>query len=254
MQDHFVSLKNHNRVHYLEYGVGEPVILLHTNGSSAYEYDSVIKTLGKTRRVIAWDQPGHGDSDRMIRHYSVEDYGDAVVEFMSALGLEKAHVFGGSIGGAIAVDLGHRHANRLKKLFVCEAAVRTVDGWAGRWLNTEQNYCYPVQTLDQVKARLRNVTPEVLDRWNIDRNKAGAWTMLDVMWALREYDIQTAMKKVNAKTMLVFGKKSQVGASAPIFEAAMPNAPLVMMDDCGHFPMLDDPESLASIIDKFIDA
>ena len=34
----------------------------------------------------------------------------------------------------------------------------------------------------------------------------------------------------------------------------MPTAPLVMMDDCGHFPMLDDPESLASIIDKFIDA
>lgn len=252
MKDHFVSLKNHNRVHYIEAGAGEPVILLHTNGSSAYEYEHVIKVLAKTRRVIAWDQPGHGDSDRMVRHYSVEDYGDAVVEFMTALNLDKAHVFGGSIGGAIAVDLGDRHAKRLKKLFICEAAVRSVDGWASRWLSTEQNYCYPLQTLEQVKARLREVTPAVLDRWNIDRNKAGAWTMLDVMWALREYDIQSAMKRISAQTMLVFGKKSQVSASAPIFQAALPGAPLEMMDNCGHFPMIDDPESLARIIDRFI--
>ena len=55
-------------------------------------------------RVIAVDYPGHGDSEPLKRHYSVEDYADFTVAFMDALNIPKASVLGSSIGGAVAVD------------------------------------------------------------------------------------------------------------------------------------------------------
>jgi len=41
-----------------------------------------------------------------------------------------------------------------------------------------------------VALRLRAPTPEILERWNIDRSKAGVWTMIDVMWAIRQYETE----------------------------------------------------------------
>src|ERR1700730_9106966 len=98
MKDGFVKTR-HGRLHYLEAGSGRPVILLHSNGNSAYEYDELIKLLSAHSRVIAWDQPGHGDSEPTGRHFTVEDFGDAVISFMDALGLGTASAMGSSIGG-----------------------------------------------------------------------------------------------------------------------------------------------------------
>ncbi len=254
MKDGFVSTKNHGRIHYLEAGSGKPIILLQSNGNSAYEYDAVLPILGKSRHVIAWDQPGQGDSDRIVRHYSVEDYGDAVIEFMDALGLKTASVLGSSIGGSITVDLGARHAKRIDRLFIVEAPVRTTAEWAARWQDTDQNWSFPTQTREQVAPRLRHLTDPVLQRWNIDRNKAGSWTMVDVMWAIRLFDVNTAVKKVWTKhTMAIYGKKGQLAATAaPVMEKNIPGCKLTLLEHSGHFPMLDEPEELSRIVDGFM--
>ncbi|MYZ47654.1 alpha/beta fold hydrolase [Propylenella binzhouense] len=253
MKDGFVETA-HGRIHYLEAGSGKPIILLHSNGNSAYEYDHLIERLAGKHRAIAWDQPGHGDSDRIVRHYSVEDYSDAVVAFMDALGIDKANVLGASIGGMICTDLGARHADRIDHLFVVEAPARSQEEWAAEWLRTERNWTSPVQAMDQLTPRFRNVTPEFLERWNIDRQKAGAWTMLDVMWALRLYDSRGAIPKVTAKTMAIFGENNRIKAYAPLYEAGIPGVRIELMKDCGHFPMVDDPEALAKLVDDFVGA
>ncbi|MGZ0248029.1 MAG: alpha/beta fold hydrolase, partial [Alphaproteobacteria bacterium] len=102
--DGFINT-GHGRIHYLEQGSGPSVILLHSNGGSAYEYEEMFDQLAKTHRVLAWDMPGHGDSEPITLHYSVEMYADAVVAFMDALDIESASVLGSSIGGAICVAM-----------------------------------------------------------------------------------------------------------------------------------------------------
>src|SRR5207302_9229730 len=145
MKDGFVRTK-HGRLHYLEAGRGPAVIMLHSNDNSAYEYEDLMKPLAARHRVIAWEQPGHGDSEPITRHYRVEDYSDAVVAFMDGLGLDKASVMGSSIGGAITADLGARHGARIDKLFIVEAPARGAEEWARNWLTTEKNYSFPTQT------------------------------------------------------------------------------------------------------------
>jgi pimeloyl-ACP methyl ester carboxylesterase len=178
MQDGFAATKSHGRIHYLEAGAGPVILLMHSNGNSAYEYDELIALLADRYRVIAMDFPGHGDSEPPKRHYTVGDYGDCAIELMDALDIRTASILGSSIGGAVCIDIGVRHADRVESLFVVESPLRTAEQWRERWFVTEKGYGILVQTAEQLKPRLRHVSEDLLERWNIDRGKAGTWAMM----------------------------------------------------------------------------
>lgn len=246
-QDGFANT-SHGRIHYLEQGSGAPVILLHSNGGSAYEWEEMFDELAQTHRVLAWDMPGHGDSEPITKHYSVEMYADAVVAFMDSLGIQSASVMGSSIGGGICVALGANHPDRIDVLFPVETPTRSDETWTNSWPTIEKNYCNPVQSFEQVEPRFRHVNTHHMDRWNVDRQKAGARTMLDVMWALRDYDVFSDIPKITTQTCVVYGDAGPTIAGIDNFKTGLPNAPIVVMEDCGHFPMNDAPSELVGII------
>jgi len=248
MQDVFVD-SSQGRIHFHVAGDTGPVLLLlHSNGGSAFEYEFVIESLAKSFRVYAWDMPGQGDSDPLARHLSVPAYAELVLEIMDSLKLERALVAGASIGGAICVALGAKAAERFSRIFVVECPLRTAEEWSGNWERTESNYAPVTQTLERIKPRFRHVSEELLKRWNIDRSKAGTKTCLSVMWALREYDIISDLKKFPAGQVLIYGDSSPTVAKAEQFAAALDSPTVHILDDCGHFPMIDDPEAFVKII------
>ncbi len=111
IKDGFVKTKRHGRLHFLETGSGEALILIPCNGGSAYEYERVLPLLAPHFRVIAWDIPGHGDSDP-IDFYSIEDFADAVAATLDALKIKAAHVGGCSVGGSITSAFASRYPTR----------------------------------------------------------------------------------------------------------------------------------------------
>jgi pimeloyl-ACP methyl ester carboxylesterase len=248
---HGFVMTSHGRIHYLEAGAGEPLILIHSNGNSGFEYEHVLDRLGGRYRVIACDLPGHGDSDRITRHHSIEDYAGAIVALMDALGLERASLGGSSVGGSICVALGAHHAPRLNRLFVIETPGRSPEQWSQGWFDVEKNFVMATQTLDQIKPRFRDATPELLARWNVDRNKAGGWTMLDVMWAIRQFNVRAALAEIAAPTLLVYGAKGPTIGFADEFQKILPSAKVARVDDSGHFPMIDNPEGFATALLSF---
>ena len=249
--DGFVSVHGHGRQHYKDAGSGEPLILIHTNGASAWQYAEVIPLLLPRMRVIAWDMPGHGDSDPIARHYSVEDYADALSGFMQALGLESAHVSGCSIGGSICVAFASRYPQRTRSTVIVETPFRTDAEWEANWAHVEGNFGLPTQTAQQMGERVARVDEARLTRWNIDRNKAGAHTMVDVMWAIRGFDVGAAAKSIQRPAMILYGKRGPTIAGQERFKAMAPQIPIQVLEDAGHFPMLDQPAAFAEIIASF---
>ncbi len=248
MQDLFIDTSQ-GRIHFHVSGeVGPVLLLLHSNGGSAFEYEFVLATLAKSFRVYAWDMPGQGDSDPLTRHLSVSAYADLVLEIMDSLKIERATVAGASIGGAICVALGAKAAGRFDRIFVIECPLRTAEEWSSNWERTESNYAPVIQSLERVKPRFRQVSEEFLKRWNIDRAKAGTKTCLSVMWALREYDITSDLKNFPAGQVLVYGDSSPTVGKVKEFAAALDSPTVHIMSDCGHFPMIDDPEAFVKII------
>jgi pimeloyl-ACP methyl ester carboxylesterase len=249
--DCFVSVHGHGRQHYQDAGSGVPLILIHTNGASAWQYADVLPLLLPKLRVIAWDMPGHGDSDSIQRHYSVEDYADALNGFMAALGLASAHVSGCSIGGSICVAFASRYPLRTRSTVIVETPFRTEAEWSANWAHVEGNFGLPVQTVQQMGERVARVDEARLTRWNIDRSKAGARTMVDVMWAIRQFDVGAAVKAIQRPALILYGKRGPTIAGRERFQAAAPHIPIQVLEDSGHFPMLDQPAAFAEIIASF---
>lgn len=250
---HFDFVKtSHGRIHYLRAGSGAPLILLHSNGCSGYEYEYAIPLLAGKYDVIAWDMPGHGDSEPITRHYTIEDYSEALVEFMDGLGIERAHIAGSSVGGSICAYIGEHHGGRAESLMFIETPTRSSSDWAEDWDLVNKVFGIPTQTAEELSMRVRGVTPEMLLRWNIDRNKAGTRTMFDVMWAIKEYDIVAALASVTAPSFVLFGETGPVIKGLNNFETQLADAEIEVMPECGHFPMLDDAEDFSARILAFL--
>jgi pimeloyl-ACP methyl ester carboxylesterase len=236
------------RIHCTDQGEGPPLLLLHSNGCSLHEYAAALPWLARHFRCIAIDLPGHGDSDPRLGHLTIEDYAGAVVAAMDALGLERAHVCGASVGGFVCIALGIAHAQRVDSLTIVEAALRTPEEWAGQWQRVEAMFAIAHQAHEEVAPRLRELTPALLARWNIDRAKAGGWRMVDVMWAIREYDGMGELARLRVPAAVLVGGRGPVIAGRPRFEAALPAAPVRVLDEAGHFPMIDLPEAFAQAV------
>lgn len=241
------ALTRRGRIHHLQQGHGDPLVLLHSNGCSLHEFVPAMAHLGEHFRCVAWDMPGHGDSDPPAGHQAVEDYADAVLALMDALGIERAHIAGASIGGLICIALGTIAPARCLSTVIVEAALRTEPEWAAQWPRVEAMFATPQQTQDEVSPRMRQLTPALLTRWNIDRQKAGAWRMVDVMWAIREYDAITELARARCPSAVLVGDKGPVIAQRARYETAQPGAPIAVMAGAGHFPMLDDPAEFAAV-------
>jgi pimeloyl-ACP methyl ester carboxylesterase len=90
-------------------GDGPPVLLLHGNSSCKEVFrNQMAGALGRDFRLIAMDLPGHGassDARDPASTYTLEGYGRAALEVLAALGVNRAAVFGWSLGGHVALDL-----------------------------------------------------------------------------------------------------------------------------------------------------
>jgi len=247
----FVLTAAHGRMHYLEAGSGTPMILIHTNGGSVHQYTKVFDHLGKSHRVIAWEMPGHGDCDPLTRHYSIEDYCDALACFMDALGIAAAHISGTSCGGTITACFANRFASRTLSAVIVETPLRNYDDWGARWDHTEGNFGIPTQSAAEIAQRVAHVDDAFVTRWNADRNKAGAKTMMSVMWAMRNYDVQAAVASVQRPAMMLYGAKGPTIGLRDRLQKLAPQMPVSVLENSGHFPMLDEPEAYAHTLAAF---
>lgn len=111
------------RVRYIDVGPtaapvdGAPALLLipgHT--SRIEEYDGLVPILARRHRVLVLDYPGSGYAEKPDREYSLALYEDVSTGLLDALGIERAHLAGGSLGGNLVLRLAHRYPQRFERL------------------------------------------------------------------------------------------------------------------------------------------
>jgi pimeloyl-ACP methyl ester carboxylesterase len=115
-QEKFWTHEDGTKFHYFEMGTGTPVILIHGSGGTALNWmaNGLAASLSRTNRVLAIDMRGHGqtvgpDGKRQQRTPNMDL---DVMAFMDALGIQKAHIGGFSMGGSITSQLMARAPER----------------------------------------------------------------------------------------------------------------------------------------------
>ncbi len=114
------------RLHWQEAGSGTPVLLIMGHAFPSKMWYPVIPALSERHRVVWFDNRGTGQSDAP-RHATIHDLVDDALAVLDAAGVEKAHVFGVSMGGGIALQLGHDHPDRVTSLVLGCTAFKTED-------------------------------------------------------------------------------------------------------------------------------
>lgn len=112
------------KVHYLEKGEGNPIILIHGFLYHTVMWKKNIDDLAKKFKVYAVDLWGWGYSERLKENeYSFERYGKQIVGFMDALKINKVSLVGQSMGGGISVYVAAHFPERVDRLILVDPAV-----------------------------------------------------------------------------------------------------------------------------------
>jgi pimeloyl-ACP methyl ester carboxylesterase len=119
---------NGMQMYYEVSGRGDPLIVLHGAYMNIPMMGAIIPRLAKTHRVYALELQGHGRTTDIDRPITYPNLADDVAAFMDAVGLEKADVFGYSMGSAVGLQLAIRHPAKVNKL-VAASVSYDVEGW-----------------------------------------------------------------------------------------------------------------------------
>jgi pimeloyl-ACP methyl ester carboxylesterase len=101
-------------------GGGRPLILLHGAGESSRVFADLQRRLARSRRVIAFDLPGHGDSDRILEGYIPRFLAAALAEALDGLDVAEVDFLGRGLGAAIAIELALAEPQRVARVAIVE--------------------------------------------------------------------------------------------------------------------------------------
>lgn len=133
------------RMYYEIHGAGEPLVVLPGAYMTVELMGDLVPALAKRRQVIAVEFQGHGHTADIDRPYSYEQFADDTAALLGHVGIERADVYGYSLGGGVALQLGLRHPGHVRRLAIASASYSS-DG------------LYP-----EVVDGIENITPELFD-------------------------------------------------------------------------------------------
>lgn len=119
---------NGMQMYYEISGEGDPLVVLHGAYMNIPTMGEIIPILAQSRRVIAVEMQGHGRTTDIDRPITYPNLADDVATFMEAIGVEKADVFGYSMGAAVGLQLAIRHPEKVDRAALASVAY-DFDGW-----------------------------------------------------------------------------------------------------------------------------
>ena len=247
----------------------EPVlVLLHGYGSQAdVDFGPSLPLLEKHGRVIALDQIGAGQSAKPVIGYHVQTYVEFLAEFLRTIGVTRFDLLGESLGGwtAAAYTLQSMEpGSTLPKpahLILEDAVGFSVPQSMGTATNGMR---FSVSTVDEVVTGLRavfydkaRITEEVAKRRFITKlaaNDGLATSAFSTNPAVRDEAVGEKVSRISVPTLVIWGAQDKTVpvAMGEAFAKAIPNAKLVMVEQSGHVPSLEQPEKFTQAVESFL--
>jgi pimeloyl-ACP methyl ester carboxylesterase len=246
-------------VAYLEGGSGEPLVLLHGFGADKDHFTRVSAHLTASSRVLVPDLPGFGESSRPPdAAYTIEAQVARVQGFARALGVERMHLGGSSMGGMIATAYALAYPAEIRSLWLLAPAGTRV-AFASELTRAigerGENPLLPrtredfARTIDFVMAA-RPFMPHSILSVLAERavaDHALHRRIFEVVGPGRVSTLDERLKRLSMPTLVVWGAddRALAPAAAAVYRAAVPRVEVVVLDRIGHLPMLEAPAETA---------
>jgi len=275
----FIKVNGLN-VHYKEIGQGDTTfILLHGFGASVYSWHEVMQPFSQYGRVIAYDRPAFGLTDRPMpgewkgeSPYSSAANVEMFAGLMDALNVEKAILVGNSAGGSVAVAFALKHPERVQALILVDPALGDEGGRFPSWLlslmaTPQMRHVGPLlvrniaqtgnDTIRQAWHDPSLVTDEVIAGYRKPL-KANNWdrALYEFTIASRPLGLKERFVELKMPVIVIAGDDDRIIPTAYSIQAAqdIPGAQLAILPSCGHVPHEECPTAFMDVVVKFLES
>ena len=267
-------------VHYKETGEGEPVfILMHGFGASEFSWSEVMEPLSRSGRVIAYDRPAFGLTERPMEGnwtgtnpYSVQGNVELLDGLMDELGVEKAILVGNSAGGEIAAAYAIEHPERVQGLVLVDPAVGKgnrgpVPQWAVSLMALPQIRNLAPLLVRTIAGDMGNDTirmawhdpsriePKVYEGYRKPL-KADNWdkALYEFTIAGNPVSYSERLANLTMPVLVVTGDDDRIVPTDQSMQLSreIPGAELAVLKDCGHVPQEECPDQFMTSVQTFL--
>lgn len=281
-----VALSNGETYAYLEQGEGKTLLLIHGNSSSSMHYLPLFRRLNAVH-LVAPDLRGFGDSSYKARFSNLGELAEDVKLFADALGITQAHILGWSTGGGIAFELAVRYPSFVSSIFVIEGmgykgyplVKKNPDGSFAPYVSKEELAQDPVLIAPALAAfesqnaayfeQLWNTVMYPFNKPSAEENKLyisetlKQRNLVDLDWSLAVFNMSAghngycsgsgAIDSINCPVAITCADQDLIVPQAVSRENAsvIKGSVLLEYEKCGHSPLVDCPDRLASDILAF---
>jgi pimeloyl-ACP methyl ester carboxylesterase len=256
-------------IEYLEGGEGEVLVLLHGFGGNKDHWVRVARYLTPHFKVIAPDLPGFGESSRdMDASYTYASQVDRLHRFVRALGVEKFHLGGNSMGGNIAGNYTARYEGDILSLWLIATGgvLSAQPSEMSQILNSGGENPLVAANAEEFDRLLDfvfaerpfipgpikgHLAQEAIAHRLLNQRIFEQITSTD---ASNFVPLEKLLKNVQTRTLILWGDRDRVlhVSGAKILESAMPHAEAAIMENVGHVPMVEAPEESAIFLLNFL--
>lgn len=245
-------------IHFQVQGQGEPVLVfVHGWCGDLSYWDNQLAHFKKTNKVVTLDLAGHGDSGIERKDWTVEAYSQDVEAVVKNLDLGSVILIGHSLGGLVIIEAACRMPERIKGLIGVDTLVdfemslpqEEVDGWLEAFRR---------DFVQSTKGYARSLFPQEADPDLVERVVADMTAAPPVVgigtlqgfFDYHKYRLREAAQQI--KVPLICINSDMHPTEADINRKYIPSFKVKIMAGVGHFPMVEDPETLNRLLEEAI--
>nr|MDO8133108.1 alpha/beta hydrolase [Candidatus Njordarchaeum guaymaensis] len=249
------------KLHYEEYGKGDPIVLVHGLGGSIFDWVMQIPFFSKTYRVIAVELRDHGESDKWTGSYDIKMFSEDLVEFVDKLKLGKTIFFGVSMGGMILMQLALDHPNKVKALVLAD----TQAGLSEEIMKAGQEMASMGQRMTGEELAIAtmkfNFTPEFIESHpDIVRRAIEISDARDPSSTFRaaegliRFDVKRRLKEIKVPTIIANGEDDPLISlsQARYLKEQIKSAELIVLKKGRHMAIIEKADEFNKAVLKFL--
>lgn len=256
-----VTLETGITLNYAEQGRGTSNLLIFLHGylDSWFSFSGVLESLPANYHAIAITMRGHGDSDKPLQGYEMEDFAADIIAFMDHFGYSRATFVGHSMGSVIAERLAIDHPDRVKKLILIGASARVVgnvlltevlDAVAGLEDPIPYEFVYEFQA----GTAPNPISSAFIDGIVSETEKVPARIWRDALEGLLRADYTEEVSKIQAPTLLIWGGGDAIFSAAEQQDLLdrIAGSQIAVYPNLSHSVNWEQPRLVALEIDLFM--
>ena len=251
-------------INYVEEGEGFPVILIHGLAGDHSAWKPQIEALKNDYRVIAFDNPGSGDSSLVEEPTSTSYLADAAIELMDKLDVERAHIIGRSMGGSIAQHMALKEPGRLQSIAMAASfgkldpiGIQTIKNMQEllRWRKSWAEWA-PHALLLFVSPAFYNENPTIIKNiTELISDEGRDMNSYDYLaTAVLEHDILDQLGSITTPALVMAGRYDPICSmtSQNWMLEALPNAGMEVFENSSHFFLMEEASRALEVIKNWL--